>query len=245
MSEPLVLLPGVLCDAAAWAAVVRHLPGVDCRVDALPDHDDVGHIASEVLASAPARFALAGHSLGGRVALEMVRRAPERVARLALLDTGYAPRPAGEAGEAERRHRHALLALARERGMGAVGARWSEPMVHPSRLADRPLMDDLLAMIARSTPDRFARQIAALLARPDASPVLAAIRCPTLVLCGRDDAWAPLAQHQELARRIAGSVLAVVDACGHMSPMERPSEVAASLRAWLATAVPVVAATTV
>lgn len=245
MSEPLVLLPGLLCDAAAWAPVVRHLPGVDCRVDALPDHDDVGRIASEVLAAAPPRFALAGHSLGGRVALEIVRRAPDRVVRLALLDTGYAPCPAGEAGAEERRYRHALLALAREQGMAALGERWSKPMVHPSRLADRRLMDDLLAMIARSTPDRFARQIEALLARPDAAPLLAGIRCPTLVLCGRDDMWAPLAQHEELARRIPGSALAAVDACGHMSPMERPSAVAASLRAWLAAAVPVVAATTV
>jgi pimeloyl-ACP methyl ester carboxylesterase len=232
---PVVLLPGLVCDAAAWRPVTDLLPGVDCRADALPDHDTLGAIAHDVLRAAPPRFALAGHSMGGRVALEVVRRAPSRVTRLALLDTGFRPRASGAAGADERRQRHALLALARGQGMRAMGRRWSEPMVHPSRLADATLMDAVLAMIERSTPDRFARQIDALLNRPDASDVLATIRCPTLVLCGREDTWAPVAQHEALAARIPGSRLVVVAECGHMSPMERPGAVATALRDWLAT----------
>jgi pimeloyl-ACP methyl ester carboxylesterase len=233
VGEPLVLLPGLSCDAAVWRAVIDALPGVVCRVAALADADDLGWMAQSVLDAAPARFALAGHSMGGRVALEIVRRAPARVSRLALLDTGFTARPDGEKGEAERSHRYALLALAREQGMAAMGRRWSEPMVHRSRLADAPLMEAIVDMIARSTPDRFARQIEALLARPDASDVLAGLRCPTLVLCGRDDGWASVAQHEEIAARVAGSRLAVVEDCGHMAPMERPREVAAALQAWL------------
>lgn len=234
MTEPLILLPGLSCDAAAWQPVVRELPGVTCLVAGLPDADRLGWIAQGVLDAAPARFALAGHSMGGRVALEIVRRSPQRVSRLALLDTGYAARAPGGAGEAERRHRLALLALAREQGMAAMGRVWSAPMVHPSRRADAQLMDAIVAMIARSTPERFARQLEALLARPDASDVLAALSCPTLVLCGREDGWAGVSQHRDLAARVAGSLLAVVDDCGHMAPMERPREVAQALRAWLA-----------
>ena len=109
-------------------------------------------------------------------------------------------------------------------------------MVHPSRLADRALMDAILDMIARSTPDRFAREIRALLARPDASDVLGAIRCPALVACGVDDGWAPVGQHREIAGRVAGSRLVVFEACGHMAPMERPREVARALRDLLSAA---------
>jgi pimeloyl-ACP methyl ester carboxylesterase len=233
MGEPLILLPGLSCDAAAWRPVVRELPGVTCRIAELADVDHLGWMAQAVLDAAPARFALAGHSMGGRVALEIVRRAPERVSRLALLDTGYAPRAAGDAGEHERRHRYELVAIAREHGMAAMGRRWSEPMVHPSRLADPALMEAIVDMIARSTPERFVRQVEALLARPDAAEVLATVRCPTLVLCGRDDGWANVAQHREIAARVPGSRLVVVDDCGHMAPMERPREVAQALRAWL------------
>ena len=233
-SATLLLLPGLACDRAVWAPVLAHLPkSVDCRFCATAMVSSLGAMAERVLASAPPVFALAGHSMGGRVALEIMRRAPKRVQRLALLDTGWRARPGGAAGEDERSARLALLALAREQGMRAMGRAWVPPMVHPARLADARLIDAILDMIERQTPDRFAGQIDALLSRPDAGSVLRAIRGPTLVLCGRQDDWSPVAQHDEMAAMVPGAALAVIDDCGHMAPMEQPARVAEALLAWL------------
>jgi pimeloyl-ACP methyl ester carboxylesterase len=107
-------------------------------------------------------------------------------------------------------------------------------MVHPSRRADEALIDAIVDMFGRKTADTFAAQIQALLARPDATPLLGTIRCPALVLCGREDSWAPLARHEAMAAALPGGTLAVIENCGHMAPMERPGEVAAALAEWLA-----------
>jgi pimeloyl-ACP methyl ester carboxylesterase len=232
---PLLLLPGLMCDRVVWGETMAALPGgLTCIVPAYGDIDTLGGMAERVLALAPPRFAAAGHSMGGRVALEIFRRAPERVAGLALLDTNYLPRPAGEAGAREERERMALMALARRFGTRIMGETWVKGMVHPDRLGDAALIGAILDMFQRKTADTFSAQIKALLARPDATPLLGAIRCPTLVLCGREDSWAPLARHAAMAAAIAGSELVVVEKCGHMSPMERPREVAGAFTAWLA-----------
>jgi len=193
-------------------------------------------MAERVLAAAPPLFALAGHSMGGRVAVEIVRRAPERVQRLALLDTGYRPLPSGQAAEDERAGRYALLAVARREGMRAMGRSWIQRMVHPRRLDDHALVDAILDMIERQTPERFEAQIEALLARPDAARVLRSIDCPTLVLCGRQDAWSPVAQHEEIAAMTPGATLEVIEDCGHMSPVESPEQVASAMLRWLQSA---------
>jgi pimeloyl-ACP methyl ester carboxylesterase len=171
--------------------------------------------------------------MGGRVALEMLARAPERIERFALLDTGFEGVAPGAAGERERGGRMALLGIARERGMRAMGAAWARGMVHPDRLDDAALMSAILDMIERATPDQFAAQINALLGRPDRTALLATIDVPTLVLCGHDDTWSNLARHRVLARHIPGSVLVDVPHCGHMSTMERPAELNEALLAWL------------
>lgn len=236
MDRPLLLLiPGLLCDHAAWGGQVRALgAAVRCRVVDLGDRAAIPEMARHVLAEAGSEpFAIAGHSMGGRVALEVVRMAPDRVRGLALLDTGYQPRAAGDAGEQERRQRHALLEIARSQGLRAMGQQWARGMVHPGRLAT-PVFEEILAMIERSTPERFEAQVRALLDRPDATAVLGAIRCPTLLVCGREDTWSPLARHEEMQRAIAGSVLEVIEDSGHMSPMEQPQAVSAALAAWLA-----------
>jgi pimeloyl-ACP methyl ester carboxylesterase len=180
----------------------------------------------------PGPFALAGHSMGGRVALEVLRQAPARVARLALLDTGYQGLDPGAAGVEERRGRERLLHLARTEGMRAMGRQWARGMVHPSRL-DTPLFEAVLQMIERKTPDIFAAQIEALLGRPDATPLLATIRCPTLILCGRDDAWSPLSRHLEMQAAIAGAQLGVIEDSGHMTTMEQPDAVTQHFVRWL------------
>lgn len=237
---PLLLLPGLLCDRAVWAAQSTALAGVARCV--VPDYGlsaSIEAMARLALAAAPApRFALAGHSMGGRVALEIMRLAPERVERLALLDTGYQPLTDGVAAQQERAQRHQLLATARERGMRVMGEAWAIGMVHPARLENRlagEVFEQILAMIERSSPDVFAAQmIEALLGRPDATPVLRGIACPTLVACGRQDAWSPLARHVQMAERIPGARLCVIEESGHMTTMERPETVSRLLLNWLA-----------
>jgi pimeloyl-ACP methyl ester carboxylesterase len=226
---PLVLIPGLLCDRFIWQDQTRSLAGShEVSVPELEGLDSIPAMAAAALAQAPRRFALAGHSLGGRIALEIWRQASQRVTRLALLDTGV-----HSATPDEPARRQALLTLADTEGMRAVARAWLPPMVHPDRLADRVFMAPLEAMVERHSPETFHNQIRALLGRPDATPALATIRCPTLVLCGREDGWSPLAQHQAIAANIAGAVLVVVPECGHMAPVERPAEVTGALRRWL------------
>jgi pimeloyl-ACP methyl ester carboxylesterase len=190
-------------------------------------------MAEQVLDLAPPRFALAGHSMGGRVALEVLARAPERVTRLALMDTGHEGLPPGEAGERERAGRMRLLGLARTQGMRAMGAEWVRGMVHPRRLDDAALIGSILDMIDRSTADVFEGQLRALLARPDRSALLPQITVPTLVLCGHEDAWSTIDRHRVIARRIPGSVLVDIPDCGHLCTLEQPDAVGTALLAWL------------
>src|SRR5512134_3330069 len=217
----LLLLPGLLCDAAVWSEVVPRLRGVaTCHVPAYGDASTLSGMAQHVLRAAPPTFSLAGHSMGARVAYEVLRQAPERVTRLALLDTGYRA-----ATPDERPRRFALLDIARSSGMRTMARAWVRPMVHPERLGDRGLIDAIVEMVARHTPEQFAAQIDALLSRPDAEALLRSVRLPTLVACGRDDAWSPHAQHRELAALIEPSRFDAFDDCGHMSPMEQPAAV--------------------
>jgi pimeloyl-ACP methyl ester carboxylesterase len=218
------LLPGLLCDETIWANQREAL-----GTAVIPDFrhvDSIGAMAQLVLDTAPKRFSVAGHSMGGRVALEVVRLAPDRVERLALLDTGIHPRAADEEAK-----RQALVDLARSEGMAALAARWLPPMLHPDHSA---LLEPLTEMVKRSTPETFANQQRALLNRPDARKVLPGIRCPTLVLCGKQDAWSPVSQHEEIAALIPQSKIVIVDDCGHMSPVEQPALVTKALCDWLA-----------
>jgi pimeloyl-ACP methyl ester carboxylesterase len=230
----LVLVPGLMCDDTVWQHQIATLrAGREIRIAEHALSDSLGTMAERILDSAPPLFALAGHSMGGRVALEVVARAPERVTHLALLDTGYEALAPGDAGERERAGRYRLLEIARRDGMLVMARDWARGMVHPPRLADLPLMDAIHAMIARASVAQFDAQIRALLARPDRTELLATLRMPTLVLCGHDDSWSPLARHQEMARRIQGSRLVDVPDCGHMSTMERPEAITTALLAWL------------
>lgn len=236
--EALVLLPGLLCDEAVWPDQVA---GLAHRADSfVPDYgllNSISEMARFVLASAPAEvFNLAGHSMGGRVALEVVRQAPQRVRRLALLDTGYEPCASGEAGAQEKAKRYALLERARSAGMREMGKLWAPGMVHPSQLGT-PLFEAILDMIERSTPEQFEAQITALLARPDAEPVLRSMHCPTWLICGHDDAWSPYARHEAMHAMVPAqwSRLEGIADCGHMSTMEKPAEMTALLDAWLNT----------
>lgn len=234
LMEPLVLLPGLLCDQAVWQG----------QIDALSDiaHstsidwgllNSIVSMAEHVLRQAPPRFSLAGHSMGGRIAFQVVKLAPQRVKRLALFNTGADARPAGEAGANEERKRRALLDIARSRGMRAFAAEWLPPMMKPGRMEDKPLVEAIFAMLERKTPDIYEAQMTALLHRPDARPVLPTISCPTLLLSGEQDSWSPPARHAEMAGIIPHSRLVVVQDAGHMAPMEQPAAVAQAMRDWL------------
>src|SRR5262245_48022577 len=235
MSKPhLILVPGLMCDAAVWEHQASHLR--DLANITIADHgslDSLTAMGEAILEHAPQRFALAGHSMGGRVAFEVYRRAPERVIGIALLDTACTPFPAGIKGQEETGQRYALLVKACLQGTRAMGEEWVQRMVHPDRLSDARLLDLILDMFGRKTPDIFAAQVKALLNRPDATAVLSQIRCPALVLCGRQDSWSVLGHHEQMAAMIPNSRLVVIENCGHMSTMERPAEVTTALRHWL------------
>jgi len=224
-----------MCDATSWGAVPSGLS--DLANVQVVDHgqaDSLVQMAEQVLAQAPARFALAGHSMGGRAALEVMRIAPERVTHLGLFDTGHLPKPAGVAGEEEVRKRMALLDIARAQGVRAMAAEWVKGMVAPQRLNDRPLIDAILDMFERKSADIFERQLRALIQRPDATPVLQKLHIPTLVLCGELDAWSPPAQHQAMADCIPArpAIVSVPDG-GHMVMQEQTQVVVQAMRQWL------------
>ncbi|HEX6260486.1 MAG TPA: alpha/beta fold hydrolase [Woeseiaceae bacterium] len=226
---PLYLLPGLICDDRIWApqlpALARYRP---VAVQGYGDARSLATMARRVLASAPETISLAGHSMGGRVALEVMRLAPERVERLALLDTGVHP-----VAEGEREKRMALLELGRREGMGALVDAWLPPMLHPDRRRDCAFVEPLRDMCVSAGIERYEDQMTALLERPDARPLMGRIRCPTLIGVGSDDAWAPVDQHRAIAAGIAGARLVIFEHAGHMTPVEAPDLVTAALRDWM------------
>ena len=174
LRQPLLLLSGLLCDETLWSDIPERLADVaEARIVSFRGFSSIAEMAEHALASAPERFALAGHSMGGRVALEVIRSAPQRVSGLALLNTGV---HAVRDGEPQSRSR--LLRLAYEHGMAALAAEWLPPMM-AAGYRKVELMPRLTAMIERSTADSYAGQINALLNRPDAMPVLPSIDVPT------------------------------------------------------------------
>ena len=228
---PLILVPGLLCTELLWRAQLDALADLaDMTVTtAQREHDDLGAIAQAILAAAPTRFALAGLSFGGYVCFEIMRRAPERVARLALVDTSA--RPDAEEQKARRR---ALIELAQTGRFLGVTDRLLPLFIAAARLQDQALVADVKRMAQDVGRDAFLKQQQAIIARPDSLPTLARIACPTLVLCGREDQLTPVARHEEIAAGIPDSKLVVIEGCGHLSTMEKPAEVNAALRVWLA-----------
>jgi len=226
---PLLLLPGLLCDRALWQSQIHDLNDVaDCRVPDLGGHDSMAALAAAVLAQAPPRFAVAGLSMGGYVALEILRQAPERVMRLALLDTS-----ARADTPEQRQRREDLMALARQGRFKGVTPRLLPLLLHPERLADQALVDTVMGMAERVGAEAFLRQQTAIMGRSDSRELLPGIRCPSLVLCGRQDALTPLERSLEMADAIPGARLSVLEHCGHLSSLEHPTRVSAALRAWL------------
>lgn len=229
MSRTLVLLPGLLNDHRLWAAQMAALaPVAQCVVADLTQDDSLAGMAARVLAAAPDRFALAGLSMGGYVAMEILRRAPERVERLALLDTTARP----DAPDQTQRRKDAV-AIAKAGGFDKIMPTMLPVLVHPDHLALERVGGIAKDMARVVGPDAFARQQNAIMHRPDSRPGLPRIACPTLVLVGADDAATPPERAEEMADLIPGARLEVVERCGHLSTLEQPEAVSAAMRQWL------------
>lgn len=227
--EPIVLIPGLGCSALLYAPQIPALwPHAAVQVANHTHGETMDSIASAILADAPPRFALAGLSMGGYLALAIMRLAPERVTRLALLDT------AAVADTPEVTERRLVAIALAERGDAAALLRNNWPLaVHDNRVGDDALKAIYAAMNAEVGLAGYIRQQRAIMARPDSRPGLGAITCPTLVLVGDGDKLTPPDRADEMHAAIAGSRLVIVPDCGHLSTLERPEAVNAALRDWL------------
>jgi pimeloyl-ACP methyl ester carboxylesterase len=226
---PVVLIPGLNCSPRLYAEQVPVLWrfGPVQVADHTRD-DSMDAIASRILAAAPPRFALAGLSMGGFIALTIVRHAPERVQRLALLDTSARP----ETPEQTAR-RKPQIALAETGRFAEVPPLQFPIFVHRNRQGDEALRERVRLMAEETGAQAFLRQQQAIMTRADARPFLPAIKCPTLVLVGDGDELTPPPLSQEIVAGVAGSRLVVVADCGHLSTMERPDVVNQALINWM------------
>ncbi len=231
MSSPAVLyiLPGLLCDESIFTQQKQQLADIcDVRSPHFHDFDSIEAMAQHVLDQAPPKFSLAGFSMGGRVALQIMRVAAERVERLCLFDTGAGPEPEGGAAK-----RKLLVDLAYDKGMEALAAAWLPPMLARHRRQDAAFKQPLVDMILRHTPQQHEKQIRALVNRPDAQPLLSHFKCPVLVLCGAQDEWATPAQHKEMAGAIPGAVLTIIEDAGHFVSAEQPEVFTQAMREFM------------
>jgi pimeloyl-ACP methyl ester carboxylesterase len=230
MKEPLVLVPGLSCNAALYTPQWPAL--ADGRPIFVAEHsldDNLPAIARRLLEAAPARFALCGLSMGGYIAFEVLRQAPERVTRLALLDT--TAKPATPETNAPREQ---MIALAEKGAFDNVTTLLWQRLVAPARLADEPLRLLVRQMADDVGAGGFIRQQQAIMKRPDSRPVLSSTSCPTLIVVGEEDVITPVADAREMAE-LAGphARLKVIPACGHLSTLEAPEALTAELRRWL------------
>jgi pimeloyl-ACP methyl ester carboxylesterase len=226
---PTILVPGLNCSARLYAEQIPALWqfGPVTVADHTRD-DSMAAVASRILDAAPPRFALAGLSMGGYIALEIVRQAPQRVVKLALLDT------ASHAETAEQtEHRRPLIELAQTGRFAEVPERQFPVFVHRARHGDEALKSLVRTMAAETGPQAFLRQLRAIMRRQDARAGLSAITCPTLVLVGDGDELTPPPLSQEIAGAISGARLVVVPDCGHLSTVERPEPVTKALVEWM------------
>jgi pimeloyl-ACP methyl ester carboxylesterase len=228
-SLPIVLVPGLNCSARLYGEQIPSLWRFGPVMVADHTRDaSIAAIASRILAAAPPSFTLVGLSMGGYIAFEIMRQAPQRVARLALLDTGARPETAEQTAR-----RQAPMAAARAGNLRDVADESFVFFVHPNRCGDVALRAVVRAMAEETGAEAYLRQQQAIIGRPDSRPMLGAIRCPTVMLVGEQDRGTPPELAREIAAGIAGARLVVVPDCGHLSTLERPQAVTKALVEWM------------
>jgi pimeloyl-ACP methyl ester carboxylesterase len=227
---PLVFVPGLLCDALQWQPQIAGLGDIaDCWVADAASADTMAGIAANILAACPfARFALAGLSMGGYVALELMRQAPERITALGLLDTTARPDT-----QEQTARRLAFIELAERGRFAGVTDTLIPFLVHRDRVRDSALTSIIRTMARNLGKSAFIRQERAIMSRIDSRPLLAQIRCPTIVLCGKEDQLTPPDRHEEMAAAIPGAKLVIIERSGHLSTLEQGDAVNGELRRWL------------
>ena len=231
MTRPrhIILLPGLLCDSALWRHQVEHLKDIiEVTVGDITQDNAIPAMARRILDSAPPTFALAGLSLGGYVAQEIMRQAPERVERLALCDTN-----ARADTDEQRSSRAALIELAEIGSFKGVTPRLLPRLIHPSRMEDPTVAGVVMEMAERVGQQAFKRQQEAMMGRKDGRGDLEAIGVPTLILAGRQDLLSTSEMQEEMRERIPTVKLVLVEDCGHLAPLERPYATTALFRYWL------------
>lgn len=226
---PLVLIPGLLCSARLFAPQIAGLwPFGSVTVADHRRDNEMAAIAARILADAPPRFALAGLSMGGYVAFAILRLAPERVVKLAFLDTSARPDTAEQSATREK-----FIGLAQAGKLGEVVETLTPRFLHRNRHNDEALKRVVREMAADTGVEAFVRQQQAITSRADSRPLLASIRCPTLVVVGEGDELTPPELAKEICTGISGARLVVVPDCGHLSTIEKPEAVNAALAEWL------------
>lgn len=224
-----VLLHGLLCDGQTWAHLIGPLSRLGpVFVPRLSGLRSLPEAAARTLAQTHGPLVVIGHSMGGRIAFEMARQAPERCAALVLMNTGY--RGLGD-GEAPRRM--AQVEAARKGGIEAIVDTWLDGMIAPQTRQHTALMQSMREMVLRSSLESFSGQIQALIERPDATDLLNRITCPTLFISGEEDRWSPLAQHHEMAEMVTGAEVAAIAGAGHMALFEAPAACTETILEWL------------
>ena len=227
--KTLVLLPGLLNTRRVFEQQIEALSDIaDCIVPELWHHGTIGAMAETALAAAPPSFALAGFSMGGYVSFEILRRAAQRVERLALIDT----QAAADSAETTARRR-GLLEQTKIGRFHGVQRTLLPQLVHRNHVSDAAVSQPIFDMAQEIGAEGFVREQLAIIARVDSRPLLVDIDVPTVVIIGRQDQVTPLPRSEEMAADIATSRLVVLEDCGHMSPLEKPAEVTAALRRWL------------
>lgn len=227
---PILFVPGLLCSAEIFAAQISALwPHGPITVASTLEGETIGDVARRILETAPPRFALAGISMGGYISLEIMRQAPERVSRLALLDTTARPDTSEQTAQ-----RRLTLEEARTGDFNSTALAGLTALLHPERRGDVSLRN-INERMARSVGlEGFARQLELIISRPDSRPFLSAISISTLVLVGDADALTPVERAQEIAENIPGARLVIVPRCGHLSTIEQPQVVSTALVDWIA-----------
>lgn len=225
----LVLIPGLVSDDIIWKPVADAARPFMPVYDALPtDCETIPEMATAILKAVEGDLIAVGHSLGGRIAMEIAHQAPDRVKGLVLANTGHHPMRAGE--EIKRQQ---MIDLGNE-DMEKLAEVWLPPMLDAARVGDTELMAELTEMVLRAGAAVHERQIRALMARPDANAYLGDITCPVLLIAAHQDQWSPIAQHEEIAAALGGkSEMAAIDHAGHFAPVEQSDAVVSAIMDWL------------